>query len=119
MADERDAQDSPDAELRRAWADAPPAPELRSFLTPDVLADESRLRELVHLDALERHRLGEDARLEHYQSLLEHLSPQALAPGSELARLLIRLELLMSGESGGPDRLESLRQRLGAGMPAM
>lgn len=114
MIDESESPFPEVGPLRAAWKSAPPPPDLHRHLTPEVLADQTLLRELIHLDSLERHRAGEPAGLEHYQSLLADRAPEALAPGTELARLLIRLELLMAGDAAGGDRIESLRGRLGA-----
>ncbi len=100
-------REDPVGALVRAWSQAPPDPDLREFLPHEAAGEQ--LVELVRADVLERIRLGRPATIEHYRSTLG----DRVAPGTELARLVIRLELLLGADGTAVDRLPALRARLG------
>ncbi len=91
-------------EFASAWDAAPPAPDLSSFLTDAVRADDGLLLELIRIDASRRLHRGEPVRLEHYARAI---APAGAAPGTAVARLVLCFERL-AGIS-----CDDVRKRLG------
>ena len=97
--------------LKDAWLEAPPVPDLKEFLTEDILSDPVSLHSLIQFDVEERLRVAalpaftdQDTTIsiEHYQQFVG-----TIEPGSDLARLVIHFELRHAG-TVGPERLEEV-----------
>ena len=88
---DKGASDGVVAALASAWDSAPPAPDLSSFVTDAVRANEGLLMSLVRLDAEKRLHREQPVQLEHYARAI---SPEAVAPGSALTRIVLCYERL-------------------------
>ena len=97
--------------LEAAWAAVEPgegagAADIRPAL--EACVSDAERREIVRSDARRRWAAGLDASVEHYARVLS-----ALAPDSDVAVMLIALELAEGPGAGADEAVEAVRRRLG------
>ncbi|MCL4741279.1 MAG: serine/threonine-protein kinase [Phycisphaerales bacterium] len=102
-----DAEPSAVRVLREAWASGGGHDALVRSLTPDALADDALLAELLAADAEERWDRGEPATLEAYLPLVPGLKSRAQA-----CRSLLMCELARRDDRSDPGVAERLTARL-------